>query len=42
MCGIVGILSLDGSRPIARPVLTAMNRALTHRGPDSEGYRTGR
>jgi asparagine synthase (glutamine-hydrolysing) len=38
MCGIVGIHSLDGARPISRRVLGAMNRALTHRGPDSEGY----
>jgi len=38
MCGIVGIHSLNGHRPIPRPVLAAMNRALTHRGPDSEGY----
>jgi asparagine synthase (glutamine-hydrolysing) len=38
MCGIVGIHSLDGQRPIPMDVLAAMNRALTHRGPDSEGY----
>jgi asparagine synthase (glutamine-hydrolysing) len=37
MCGICGILNLDG-RPPDRAVLADMNSALTHRGPDDEGY----
>src|SRR4051812_33238317 len=36
MCGITGILNLDGS-PVDPDVLTAMTRALAHRGPDGEG-----
>ncbi len=36
MCGICGILRLDGSAP-DRGVLESMNGALTHRGPDSAG-----
>ncbi len=36
MCGICGMLSLDGSR-IDRGVLDSMNEALVHRGPDSSG-----
>lgn len=37
MCGICGIVNLDG-RPVDRNILEAMNRTLTHRGPDEEGY----
>lgn len=37
MCGICGLLSLDGETPPDRAVLEAMNAALTHRGPDSAG-----
>ncbi|MDX9785210.1 MAG: asparagine synthase (glutamine-hydrolyzing) [Desulfobacterales bacterium] len=37
MCGICGIVNLDG-RPVDRVILEAMNRTLTHRGPDEEGY----
>src|SRR5687767_3396828 len=37
MCGICGILSLDGAAP-DRGLLEEMNATLTHRGPDSEGY----
>lgn len=33
MCGICGILNLDGA-PVARQVLQAMNATLIHRGPD--------
>ena len=36
MCGISGVLDLRGA-PIALPILTAMNDALAHRGPDAEG-----
>jgi len=38
MCGIVGIHSLAGDRPIDLAVLQAMNDSLTHRGPDSSGH----
>jgi asparagine synthetase B (glutamine-hydrolysing) len=37
MCGLCGIINIDG-RPVARAVLEAMNRTMTHRGPDGEGY----
>ena len=36
MCGIAGILALDG-RAVERSV-RAMMRAMVHRGPDDEGY----
>lgn len=37
MCGIAGIVHLDGS-PIDTAVLQRMTDALTHRGPDKGGY----
>lgn len=37
MCGIVGIHSLNGRRPIALDILEAMNQTIVHRGPDSDG-----
>jgi asparagine synthase (glutamine-hydrolysing) len=37
MCGICGLISLDGSSPPDRTVLAAMNETLIHRGPDSDG-----
>src|SRR5215208_2128414 len=36
MCGICGVVSLDGSG-VERGVLEAMNETLVHRGPDSGG-----
>lgn len=36
MCGICGFTGLTGSRDDAS--LRAMNRSMTHRGPDAEGY----
>jgi len=37
MCGVVGIVeSVD--RPVNRFWLTAMNAALSHRGPDEDGF----
>lgn len=42
MCGICGVLALDGRVP-DRSVLEAMSETLSHRGPDSEGsYLEGR
>jgi asparagine synthase (glutamine-hydrolysing) len=35
MCGLVGVLDNGGVRP---DVLATMTRALTHRGPDDEGF----
>ncbi len=40
MCGIAGIVSLDG-RPVALPELRRMCAALAHRGPDDEGFYVG-
>ena len=37
MCGIAGILDLAGRRPIDPGCLTAMGRAIAHRGPDESG-----
>jgi asparagine synthase (glutamine-hydrolysing) len=38
MCGICGFFEHDGDRPIDRATLVRMNRAISHRGPDDEGY----
>ena len=38
MCGIAGVLDLSGERPVPGQVIRAMARALTHRGPDEEGF----
>ena len=37
MCGIAGILNLDGG-PVASESLQGMNRMLAHRGPDDTGF----
>src|SRR2546425_5797535 len=37
MCGIVGVLELDGSRAPSRHVLESMTAAIAHRGPDEHG-----
>lgn len=37
MCGIAGILNLDGA-PVAPVLLRRMTDAIAHRGPDGEGY----
>ena len=37
MCGIAGVLDLDGGRPDA-VTLRRMCGAMVHRGPDDEGY----
>lgn len=39
MCGIAGILSLNGVPPPRMDELRAMARALHHRGPDGQGAR---
>lgn len=38
MCGIAGIVDLDGERAIDARALKRMTDALAHRGPDGEGY----
>lgn len=37
MCGIAGILNLDGAA-VPPPILAAMTEAIVHRGPDGEGH----
>jgi asparagine synthase (glutamine-hydrolysing) len=37
MCGIAGILSLDG-RPVAAEDIRSMCAAIAHRGPDDDGF----
>lgn len=38
MCGIAGILALDGGRPPEHPELHRMISSLQHRGPDGYGF----
>jgi asparagine synthase (glutamine-hydrolysing) len=38
MCGIAGMIDLAGRRMVPEGVVHRMARALTHRGPDEEGY----
>src|SRR3984957_21216210 len=38
MCGICGIFFGDRDKQANRSVLAAMNRSITHRGPDDEGF----
>ncbi len=40
MCGIVGVVNLDG-RPVAPDLIRRMNDRIAHRGPDDEGYFAG-
>src|SRR3954465_6256775 len=37
MCGICGLVSLDGATAPDPSALAAMNETLVHRGPDSDG-----
>lgn len=37
MCGIAGIVDLNGTSEVSEPLLRAMTDALTHRGPDESG-----
>jgi asparagine synthase (glutamine-hydrolysing) len=41
MCGIYGIVDLDGRARPKRELLNAMSRVLHHRGPDDEGQYHG-
>jgi asparagine synthase (glutamine-hydrolysing) len=37
MCGIAGLLSLDGARPVEPSRLARMRDVIRHRGPDDQG-----
>jgi asparagine synthase (glutamine-hydrolysing) len=37
VCGICGLLALDGAGPVDGDALDAMNATMVHRGPDSAG-----
>ena len=38
MCGIAGIIDLTGQRPVPAGIVQRMARAITHRGPDEDGF----
>src|SRR6516165_7004443 len=38
MCGIAGMIDLEGRRPVPTSALQAMAAALVHRGPDEDGF----
>jgi asparagine synthase (glutamine-hydrolysing) len=38
MCGIVGLFNFDAAKPVDEALLRAMNAAITHRGPDEDGF----
>src|SRR5262245_66367735 len=38
MCGILGFINTDSTRPADEQVARAMAAAITHRGPDDEGF----
>src|SRR3979490_1151512 len=38
MCGIAGIFPAEKGSPIAEGTLRRMTAALTHRGPDGDGF----
>jgi asparagine synthase (glutamine-hydrolysing) len=38
MCGIAGVMDLTGQRSVPEGVVERMSKALTHRGPDEEGF----
>ena len=38
MCGIAGMIDLEGKRPVPAAALRAMAESLFHRGPDEDGY----
>jgi len=41
MCGIAGKVNFDPAQPIDRLCLTAMTSAVSHRGPDADGFYVG-
>ena len=38
MCGILGFINTDLTRPADEQIARAMSAAITHRGPDDEGF----
>lgn len=38
MCGIAGIVSIDGGANAPQNIIKAMTDAISHRGPDEEGF----
>ena len=38
MCGITGVFNFDPQRPVDAELVRAMNAAITHRGPDEDGF----
>src|SRR5436305_15318801 len=42
MCGIAGILHSDVERTVDRATLRRMTDAISHRGPDGEGFHVDR
>ncbi len=38
MCGITGVFNFDPERPVDAELVRAMNAAITHRGPDEDGF----
>jgi asparagine synthase (glutamine-hydrolysing) len=38
MCGIVGFINREREQPVNEQIARAMNDAISHRGPDDEGY----
>ncbi len=38
MCGICGQFNFESAEPVRRRVIEEMTTAITHRGPDDEGY----
>ncbi len=38
MCGIIGFVNQDRHKPASERIARAMNDAITHRGPDDEGF----
>ena len=42
MCGSAGIVHTDPGHPVSAELLRRMTTAMTHRGPDSDGFHLGR
>ena len=38
MCGIAGVVHLDGQEPVLRHQVEGMTATLVHRGPDDHGF----
>jgi len=38
MCGICGVIHINGALPVTRSILKKMTDVMAHRGPDGEGF----